>query len=718
MGSLNSRWAGWTDLPLIKQAHDADTIPPSPTREAMRRIIRPTLAVIALTLLASACSGSDEPSSTDVTTSSTTIGGSPATSLTATTTSTTPPSTEGVTIEATPTIEYGPCPFDEPAGTSPVCGTVTVPEDRSEPDGGTVVLAVAMFPPTSGNELQTPFVYLEGGPGGEILEAIPFAYPALIEPLNDDRIVVVFDQRGTGFTEPSLACPEINQLAFELLDNILETEELTRRRLDALAPCQARWADSGIDLSHYNSAASASDVDDIRRALDYPEWDLYGVSYGTRLALTVMRDHPEGIRSVVLDSTYPPEVDGVASIPGTADRALNELYVACAGEPACHDPYGDIEELLFAVIDSLNETPANISVTDLFTGTRHEAVLDGDTVLDLGLPEPLLRGSADRNPGDAGRSARRIVSQGRAAHFACGRQPGVLCDWPELLCSVPRGSGVFGSRRSRHGRWWSSLTSPHWSREHSPNLCTPSSFVKRGAPGSGNLSRRIPCSARIPTLVTAGQFDPITPPSFGRAVADRLENAYFVEYRGVGHGVAAIAGCPLSVTLAFLADPTVEPDTSCADSMSPARFTVYTGDTTVELVEVEVELFGTVVPALVPAASTDVGFGSFYRSTSGTDETALLIQPYSEESLVEVLVDAYGALLSDDGPLSEVAMVAIGGREWRRFTAEASELRMEVAIWSGEGSTSAVVIVSEARDADGFYTSVFLPALESIRLLP
>ena len=380
-------------------------------------------------------------------------------------------------------------------------------------------------------------------------------------------------------------------------------------------------------------------------------------------------------------------------------------------------PYGDIDELLFAVIDSLNETPASISVADLFTGTRHEAILDGDTVLDLvfqslysedlltQIPEML----ADLRDGSY-LKAEQLISLvvANQEFFAIGQNFSVQCH-EEVAYSDPDAVAL------------ALVEFPHLA-SLVEGAFTQSvyafEFCEAWGAGIGHPIEADPVFSAIPTLVTAGQFDPITPPSFGRAVADRLENAYFVEYRGVGHGVAAIAGCPLSVTLAFLADPTVEPDTSCADSMSPARFTVYTGDTSVELVEVAIELFGAMAQALVPTTWTDVGFGSFYRSTSGTDETALLIQTYNDESLVEFLVDAYGALFSDDGTLAEVAVVTIGGREWRRFTAEASELRMEVAIWSGEGSTFAVAIVSEARDADGFYTSVFLPALESIRLLP
>ena len=591
-----------------------------------------------------------------------------------------------------------------------------MPEDRTDPTGRQVVLAVAIFPPQSGEESRPPLVYLEGGPGGEILEAIPFAYSTVIEPLNADRSVVVFDQRGTGYSEPSLACPETEQLTYDLLDDLLETEELTQRRLDALAPCQARWAAEGIDLGQYNSAASAADVDDIRRALGYQTWDLYGVSYGTRLALTIMRDHPDGIRSVVLDSTYAPEVDGVASIPETADRALNELCQACVADTGCSAAYGDIESLLFEVIALLNDEPVQISVGDLFTGDRYAVVLDGDSVLDLvfqslyseelliAIPEMLADIRDGRNLKVEFLVALVLANQ---RFFAIGQNFSVQCN-EEVAFADP---AAVDAATQRFPQLASLVEGAFTQSAYAFEFC-----ALWGA-GVGDAIEAEPVFSDIPTLVVAGQFDPITPPSFGRAVADRLENSYFVEYPGLGHGVAAVEGCPISVTLSFLDDPTIAPDVSCAASMPPARFTVYLDDTAVELVEVAVNLLGEVTRALVPASWEDLGFGAFYRSRSGTDETALLVQGYRGESILELVLELFGSELSPNGVLEEVESLTMGGRVWRRFT-DSAGLRVEVALWAGDGSTLAVALISDPRDASNYYTSVFIPALESIQLLP
>ena len=220
--------------------------------------------------------------------------------------STTAPATTVPSGPTEPAFSPGNCPFTPPRGTDPTCGYVSVPERRDRPDGRRIRLSVAVFPALAA-EKHPPLVYLEGGPGGEALDGLPFTYEEVFSFLNEERTVVVFDQRGVGFSDPSLSCPELVDLDFELLDEDLSTDEWLARRLPVLDGCRERWVDGGVDFSAYNSAESAADVADLRLTLGYDEWDLYGLSYGTRLALTVMRDHPEGVRSVVLDSTYPPE---------------------------------------------------------------------------------------------------------------------------------------------------------------------------------------------------------------------------------------------------------------------------------------------------------------------------------------------------------------------------------------------------------------------------
>ncbi|MCA9906963.1 MAG: alpha/beta fold hydrolase, partial [Anaerolineae bacterium] len=192
--------------------------------------------------------------------------------------------------------------------------------------------------------------------------------------------LVIFDQRGTGYSEPSLACPESEELMLSTLDEDLDSEQSKGLLLQMVTACHDRLRGEGIDLAAYNSRENAADVDDLRRALGYDQWDLYGISYGTRLAQTVMRDFPDGVRSVVLDSTYPLSADLTVDTIANMDRAFDTFFAGCAANAACSEAYPDLENRFFALADTLNATPILVPVLHVFTGQQLEALVDGDTM--------------------------------------------------------------------------------------------------------------------------------------------------------------------------------------------------------------------------------------------------------------------------------------------------------------------------------------------------
>jgi pimeloyl-ACP methyl ester carboxylesterase len=232
----------------------------------------------------------------------------------------------------TPNFTSSSCDFIVPGGRDVTCGYLTVPEDRTQPDGAAVRLHVAVFLSESGNPAPDPVVYLEGGPGGEPLETLIFTFEDYFAPYLTERDVIIFDQRGTGLSEPSLACPELVEASLEYLDDVLSDEEEADVYLGAMTDCRERLLADGVNLAAYNSRENAADLNDLRIALGYDEWNLYGISYGTKLALTTMRDFPEGIRSVVLDSAYPLQTSLIIDVPANMDRAFDTLFAGCAAD--------------------------------------------------------------------------------------------------------------------------------------------------------------------------------------------------------------------------------------------------------------------------------------------------------------------------------------------------------------------------------------------------
>ena len=307
------------------------------------------------------------------------------------------PTAEAATPPAAPTATPSPpdaavaaadCRFETPGGQIVECFDLTVPEDRSQPDGATIRLHLAIFRARGQNPAPDPLVYLAGGPGENALESLPLIFNRGLAPLLRDRDLIVVDQRGTGLSEPALDCPELNALTFELLrrdpgEQDLSVEQSIALSTAALSACRDRLVGEGVSLAAYTSAENAADLDALREALGYEQWNLYGVSYGSRLALTIMRDFPQGIRSVILDSAFPPEVDLYSATPANVDRALTVLFEGCAADPACDAAYPGLETAFIEAVERLNDAPIVVSIVHPFTGERFEALIDGDATAGL-----------------------------------------------------------------------------------------------------------------------------------------------------------------------------------------------------------------------------------------------------------------------------------------------------------------------------------------------
>jgi len=216
-----------------------------------------------------------------------------------------PTATVEPTQEPVATFEEAPCPFEVPEGAMVECGFVVVPEDHSDPTGPTIRLAVAVLKDQSGEHQPDPVMLLTGGPGEKTVANGPALAPVLA-PIHPNRDLILFDQRGVGLSEPALECPEFVQALFDLLDEP-DPNVALQARFDALMACRDRLMSEGHNLSAYNTVQNAADVDAIRVALGYDQVNLYGGSYGSLLAQATMRDHPEGIRSVAINSVLPLE---------------------------------------------------------------------------------------------------------------------------------------------------------------------------------------------------------------------------------------------------------------------------------------------------------------------------------------------------------------------------------------------------------------------------
>jgi len=263
--------------------------------------------------------------------------------------------------QTTGTYQVVECPFDIPAGvtTAIECGYFTVPEDWEDSSNTNVVdLMVVTLSSRSATPLADPIFFLEGGPGGSATLGVDVWYQL---PLLDNRDMILFDQRGTGFSIPSLDCAGI--------DEAEDTEAI-------VTDCRNNLANQGIDLSSYTSEYSANDVNAMREAFGYDQINLVGISYGTRLGLTIIRDYPEIVRSAVLDSVYPPNINtSERSVPDLYD-ILQDVFADCAADSACNAAFPDLQTRFWAAVDNIDNVLPQ--VTDGESGESFE--LDSATV--------------------------------------------------------------------------------------------------------------------------------------------------------------------------------------------------------------------------------------------------------------------------------------------------------------------------------------------------
>lgn len=442
-----------------------------------------------------------------------------------------------------------------------ICARIDVPADPAEPRGPRLSIAVAVLP-ALGRATSPPLVYLEGGPGfGAIVNAWDWTDDSLAR-LRRGRVVVLPDQRGTGYSTPSLTCREVEEMDDEAA---------------ALVACRKRLASQGVDLADYTSANNAADIALLRRALGIETWDVMGSSYGTRLALTIVRDEPEGVRALALDGLFPPEAEGSGptSTRETVVYALEALVNQCAKDRQCADEIPDLRSeivtavrwlerqadasgndadgvlLLDVVIDHLDWPDLPWLVADLAAGDRTAVKELEELAEDAGYG--FRRQSAHDVAVLLGRSAATNSPTGDPEAEALAMAMAIICTEEEPFVTAVTGP--------IHG-WPDDLVSLIDAMGAPDTAC-----AVLGLPPAGPLEIA-PVRSELPTLIVNGILDAVTPPAWARRAADHLPNATVVMVPERGHDAVADP-CVVDIVATFLDNPGRQLDVSCVFDLEP-----------------------------------------------------------------------------------------------------------------------------------------------------
>lgn len=471
---------------------------------------------------------------------------------------------------AAPRFVPGACPKPpEPieALSKARCGFLEVPENRSRPGGRTVKLAVAVIPAAAEKPSADPVVFMAGGPGADTFDDIPFLMDS---GLNKHRDLIVMAQRGNLYDQPNLACPEVDRFNEQAVGLGYDSQRAERLMLKAVKDCRGRLTAAGVDLSAYNTTENAADFADLRKALDIPKWNVYGYSYGSNLALTYLRLHPEGVRAVAIDSVTPPQV---ATLPwgwGSAAEGIHNIFQA-RGAARLQDPV-----------------------------PRPPPHADGAGAQAGGPPPDVERHPAERRKARQGRPRRRRAAEpDRRLHPRPKDMPAALDELsrgnPKRFAQARAAGSVQNVGAFAHGLT-NSIACSEWAPGYSE-----SDVLKAGRKafpgwpdtvlaqvpqlpfqypvcGIWNVpdrakTQRVATVSSVPALLVSGTFDVKTGASWAKGVAHNLSRSTAIRVPGIGHWVVPQSPCAQRVLASFLARPTA-PDTSCVDDLEPEPFTI------------------------------------------------------------------------------------------------------------------------------------------------
>ncbi len=558
------------------------------------------------------------------------------------------------------------------------CGFMAVPEERSNPNSRLINVAFGVVP--GEQPVGEPVVYLEGGPGGAPLTASGVLQELAFDEISGGRDVVYVDQRGTGFSQPSLTCVRLEDLVIEeppfeevtdpdsddgsgdtepvdesavvpvsdpvdesatpesdesgnddsdnddepaapaIEDSVEESatpaiedsgdeddetvdeeieesdessepleeppteEEILELVRQEVQQCKNRLVDQNIDLSAYTTVENAADIDDLRQGLGVDTWNLFGGSYGTDLALSVMRDYPEGVNSAILDSVFQPEISAGKDNSISYQNNLDEIVARCLADADCGAAFPNLAA-------DINAAAANVTQDPIPFGVENAEIVFGDGGLNINILSLMfifeeanpslpawINGLASNDPAVRAATAENFAqtvlgleleaaptdARGRRSYEQRGL-PSVAAFFSDgFYLSVTCAEEFPYRDNSAITRTSDTVWSPELLDAATIDFF-PTCDIWDVAAEDPIVTE--PVTSDIPSLVLASDTDFQTWPEWSRKAAETLPNSTLVEFEQVGHVVALNDGCPASIAAEFVENPTAVLDTSCVDEL-------------------------------------------------------------------------------------------------------------------------------------------------------
>jgi len=246
----------------------------------------------------------------------------------------------------------------------PKCGYLVVPENRKKPAGRQIKIPFVSARKPEQDAAKNFTLYTTGGPGySTIVNFDSIRYRSDFLKFGG---FIAFDQRGTKLSQPCLQCDEIDVAIKKSYKENLPKDSL---ELDAVKRCRKRLAAQSIDLSAYNTIESAADINDLRLALHLDSLNLLGISYSGGLMLTVVRNHPAAVKSLILNSPLPGYANYEEDALFNINEALNQVFDNCEKDSGNNLQYQNLRERFHQYFTAINGKVFTIAYAEKDTQT-------------------------------------------------------------------------------------------------------------------------------------------------------------------------------------------------------------------------------------------------------------------------------------------------------------------------------------------------------------
>ncbi len=428
-------------------------------------------------------------------------------------------------------------------------GFLQVPENHDQPDGRQIHIAYAVMKAKEPVEGAFPMIFFSGGPGGETLDEGLVEYLGE-HPFRQGRDVILFDQRGIGL---SSALPDMSFDSFEILALDADSEKELALTRKMISDYKLKCAERQVEPAYYNTQQSARDVGMLFKHLGYTKYNLFGGSYGTRLARVVQDLFPERIHASVLDSPAPLSGDFLLNRLDSYSLSLSRIFDYCANTPGCNAEYPELKADYFKAIDHLEKAPLKVTLRDsipfvinaqdgvylirrlLYQANSREkapelihAYLNGSgevlqEVLDF---EYRLTG---------GLNLTMLLSVEKYENFNPANTPEKIREAYQQHPLVPVELGFFDAFYQAGMDW------------HSGHMA---------------MEERHFVDSDVPSLIFVNRYDPVTPPENGRLFKENLSQGTLLILDEGGHG-GGNQDCKDQVIVSFMDHPQQPLDVSC-----------------------------------------------------------------------------------------------------------------------------------------------------------